>query len=334
MKAYQLKVTIKDSHPPIWRRLIVPAGLSFSQLTLVLVNAIGWDGYHLSDYEFKQEGVILSENPEDAWDWDCDDDVVDSSEYLIDEFFEVGSSFVYTYDFGDNWEHKIDVEKLIPDYEYAYPMVIKYKGNTPPEDCGGIWGYYNMLNILNDPSDPEYEDIKDCFDQDEYNMDETNKLLSKMVKTRRKIKPRSEEELWADFEKGKYEMGQVEPPADRGDYDDYDDDFEDSFWDNEYNNFNKQQMEDALREELGDLLEHTALVMATSRLSKNTKMTADEIKKALEIPDKDWPEILEASKRGEAAWNGFNALNQKEEQPKSDSKKTKIVQFDPKKKKK
>ena len=70
MKAYQLKITIKDSHPPIWRRIIVPAGLSFSQL-------------------------------------------LDSANYIIDEFFEQVKSFTYVYDFGENWRQQVQIENVI-----------------------------------------------------------------------------------------------------------------------------------------------------------------------------------------------------------------------------
>lgn len=86
MKAYQMKIAIKDSHPPIWRRFIVPAGLSFSQLSVVLNEVMGWCGYHLSAFEFYYLWVRLEDEPE----MDCfgDFDVYDSAEHIIDSLME------------------------------------------------------------------------------------------------------------------------------------------------------------------------------------------------------------------------------------------------------
>ena len=158
MKAYQFKVTIKDTHPPIWRRVIVPAGISFNQLTLILNRVIGWCGYHLSSYIFQNLHLEFEDDPEEDFRIWSDNEILDAAEYLIDDYVEAVKSFTYYYDFGDDWSHLVQVEKVIPDYENNYPVVLKYKGNTPPEDCGGVWGYEEHLRIMDDPEDPEYED--------------------------------------------------------------------------------------------------------------------------------------------------------------------------------
>lgn len=83
MKAYQLKIAINDSHPPIWRRLVVPAGISFSQLTVILNITMGWSGYHLSDYEFKDYDLIISDDPEESFGF-YDMDEIDAGNTCID----------------------------------------------------------------------------------------------------------------------------------------------------------------------------------------------------------------------------------------------------------
>ncbi|MBQ6415298.1 MAG: plasmid pRiA4b ORF-3 family protein [Butyrivibrio sp.] len=197
MKAYQLKVTIKKSKPPIWRRCIVPGEISFSQLTHILRKVIGWSGYHLSEYSFNGLKIKLVENAsEDDWMWDYE--VLDSSEYLIDDFFSAAKSFSYVYDFGDWWDHEVKIEKIIEDHENNYPIVTKYKGITPPEDCGGIYGYYQMMDTLSDSKNPEYEEMKEWYGDDseyEYNLEAVNNRLSAMTVTNKKIKPISEREL-------------------------------------------------------------------------------------------------------------------------------------------
>ena len=197
MKAYQLKVTIKNSKPPIWRRCIVPAGISFSQLTLILREVIGWSGYHLSEYTFNGLKIrLLEDASEDDWMWDYD--VLDSSEHLIDNFFESVKSFTYVYDFGDWWAHEVKIEEVIDDYDKNHPVVTKFKGNTPPEDCGGIGGYYDLMETLSDPKNPEYKDMKEWYGHavnDVYDMEEVNNRLSAMTVTGKKIKPISENEL-------------------------------------------------------------------------------------------------------------------------------------------
>ena len=69
-----------------------------------------------------------------------------------------GSKFSYTYDYGDNWEHSILVQKVLPhDQSMSLPSCIGGKRNGPPEDCGGAYGYQNMLKVVSDPDDPEHE---------------------------------------------------------------------------------------------------------------------------------------------------------------------------------
>lgn len=109
MKAYQLKIIIKETKPSIWRRVIVPAELSFSQLIVVINKAMDWYGYHLSGFTFRKLHIELEEEPEENFSSFAQNEILDASEYLIDEFLEEVKSFTYVYDFGDYWDHLIQI---------------------------------------------------------------------------------------------------------------------------------------------------------------------------------------------------------------------------------
>ena len=96
--------------------------------------------------------------------------------------FGAGDSCFYDYDFGDSWRHKIVLEKILHfDKEQKYPVCIKGKRNCPPEDCGGIWGYYDLLEIIKNPKHPDYESMMDWlgddFDPEYLDFEEINELL-------------------------------------------------------------------------------------------------------------------------------------------------------------
>ena len=180
MKAFQLKMVIKDSKPPIWRRIIVPSGITFSQLSMILNEAMGWSGYHVFKFEFYHLELHIMEDVDDfvgigPWDYR------EAGTTYIREYLEENDWFTYTYDLGDCWDHRVTVEKVLEDYEENYPKVIKYKGDCPVEDCGGIWGYYDCLDVIADPSDPEYEDRLAWMEMqgypNEYDMEAVNQRL-------------------------------------------------------------------------------------------------------------------------------------------------------------
>ena len=178
MKAYQFKITIKNSHPPIWRRVIIPAGITFSQLSIILNEVMGWCGYHMSSFEFRNLNIYIEDEPEDiGW---GQFETLDGTKTIIDKFFDDEKRLVYIYDFGDFWEHKIEIEKVLFDYEKEYPIVVKFKGDTPYEDCGGIYGYYELLEILDNPKHPQYEDMSMWVEghfHNDYDIDCANKAL-------------------------------------------------------------------------------------------------------------------------------------------------------------
>ncbi len=138
-KGYQLKITIKDSHPPIWRRVIVPEHITFYDLDNIIEALFGWTHSHLFEFDLYNKRVTFMGNPMDLQDEQSD------AEECIDDWIEEGLSFLYTYDFGDDWIHTIKVEKIV-EYDARYPKVLKYKGPNMIEDCGGIWGFERYRN--------------------------------------------------------------------------------------------------------------------------------------------------------------------------------------------
>lgn len=134
---YQLKITIKNSRPPIWRRIIVPEHITFVDLDNIIEAAFGWTHDHMFAFKFGNWEEEFVGTP-----FGSDEDTAD---VCIDPWMEEGISFSYIYDFGDDWVHTIKVEKIVP-YEERYPQVTKYKGPNMIEDCGGIWGFYEYID--------------------------------------------------------------------------------------------------------------------------------------------------------------------------------------------
>lgn len=178
---YQLKVTLKGSRPTIWRRIQVPENISLYQLHLVLQAVMGWDNYHL--YRFRIGGLDFGE-PEPEKDLLFRQQMKNAKRTTLNKAVTVEKAkFIYEYDFGDSWEHEILVEKIIAaEPGVHYPVCIKGERACPPEDCGGMWGYVDLLNIINDPSHEQHKERLEWlgrkFDPEAFNIDAINKLLS------------------------------------------------------------------------------------------------------------------------------------------------------------
>ena len=210
MKAFQLKIAIKNSKPPIWRRVIVPAGITFSQLSMILNEVMGWSGYHLFEVEFYHLELRIIENADEYMDIGYGPyDYLEASTTYIREYLEENDWFTYTYDLGDDWQHRVTIEKILDDYDYNYPQVLKYKGNCPPEDCGGIYGYYEYLDIINDKDHPEYEERLAWMEMQgypcEYDMEGVNaRLREQFFYKWGKGEKRLQGVIYEEFFDGKY----------------------------------------------------------------------------------------------------------------------------------
>jgi hypothetical protein len=151
-RVYQLKVTLTETKPPVWRRLLVDGAATLAELHEVIQAAFGWWNYHLYDFEFGRACYGIPDP-----DWDDGPPMRDARRTRLDKVAKVDTSFTYTYDFGDNWTHKITVEKIIPATpDLDLPACVGGRRAGPPEDCGGAWGYAELLHVLADPTHPEH----------------------------------------------------------------------------------------------------------------------------------------------------------------------------------
>jgi Plasmid pRiA4b ORF-3-like protein/Domain of unknown function (DUF6933) len=150
---FQLKVTLLDTKPPIWRRVRVDGASTLDHVHEVIQAAFGWCNSHLHEFEVGRQRFGIPD-PDDDW----GEPAHDERRIRLDAVAGEGSSFGYTYDFGDGWEHRVVVEKLLPTADSAVPACIDGRRACPPEDCGGPWGYRELLEILADPAHPEHEE--------------------------------------------------------------------------------------------------------------------------------------------------------------------------------
>jgi Plasmid pRiA4b ORF-3-like protein len=145
-----LKITLDDVKPAVVRRIEVPLGIRLDRLHLTIQAAMGWTNSHL--YELRAGDVGWSTPYPDA-DWSGD--FLDARKAKLGGVLEdIGKKkLVYLYDFGDGWEHKIKVERLAdPEPGVLYPRLIQVSGRCPPEDCGGPWGYAELLEAIKIPN--------------------------------------------------------------------------------------------------------------------------------------------------------------------------------------
>ena len=159
-QVYQFKITLMGTKPPIWRRIQVPKTYTFWDLHVAIQDAMGWLDYHLHEFEIPHPSTDLTVNigiPDDEF----GREVIPGWETKIADYFSrENQSAVYTYDFGDDWRHKIELEKILPTEKgVKYPLCIKGRRACPPEDCGGVWGYGDFLEIIKDPNHEEHQEM-------------------------------------------------------------------------------------------------------------------------------------------------------------------------------
>jgi hypothetical protein len=176
---YQLKITLVDSKPPIWRRIIVRPNISLPRFHLVLQATMGWQDGHLHLFRVGQD---MYGEPDDEMDFMKSEIRVRLDKLLRTE----KDSLNYEYDFGDGWEHKVLLEKVLPfDPAIKTPYCVKGKLACPPEDCGGLGGYYGLLEVLADPKHPDYESMLEWlgggFDPHAFSLAAVNELLGELA---------------------------------------------------------------------------------------------------------------------------------------------------------
>lgn len=172
---YQLKISLNNIKPLIWRRFVVNSDIKLPDLHKVIQTVMGWTNSHL--HQFIVDGKFYSEPDNDSL-----LEYTDYKKIILNQVLsEEKKSITYEYDFGDGWEHEILLEKILPNHIKKYPYCTEGERSCPPEDCGGPPGYEELLKILSDPGDDEYDEIiewlGDDFDPEYFDIDEINDML-------------------------------------------------------------------------------------------------------------------------------------------------------------
>jgi hypothetical protein len=174
---FQLKITLQESKPPIWRRIQVRGSTTLSKLHQILQTVMGWTDSHL--HQFIADGVYYG-IPDPDW-----ADLAIKSERRVklgQLVMAVKDRFVYEYDFGDSWEHALVVEKVLPaEPGVRYPICLAGKRACPPEDVGGIWGYTEFVEAIRQPTHPEHDAmltwVGGSFDPEAFDREAINQAL-------------------------------------------------------------------------------------------------------------------------------------------------------------
>jgi hypothetical protein len=181
---YQLKIVLEDVRPQIMRRVLVPADIPLNALHEVLQVAMGWTDSHLHSFAFGEREFTAHYEEGDLEELDMEDERGVPLSGLITA---PKATFTYQYDFGDNWQHIVTLEKVLPpDPNSEYPVCLAGKRACPPDDCGGTWGYAGLLKVLRDPTHPEYRDMRTWvgrkFDSELFDLEKVNKTLRQLRK--------------------------------------------------------------------------------------------------------------------------------------------------------
>jgi hypothetical protein len=173
-KAMQVKITLKDIKPPIWRRVLIKDSIILDDLHDIIQFSMGWENCHMYDFEFNGTRFMPAEY--------VDHGARSSNLKLSSLKLREKDKINYTYDFGDSWEHQIVIEKVSPiDKTQLYPFCIKAMRACPPEDSGGIPGYEYKIEAITNKSHPDRDDIIDWmgedFDPEDVSLAEINRDL-------------------------------------------------------------------------------------------------------------------------------------------------------------
>jgi hypothetical protein len=194
--AVQIKVTLDDIEPPIWRRLVVPLTTTLSDLHHILQAAMGWTDSHLHQFEIGglRYGDLDMLN-QDRFEGDAQ--AFDASKVRLRDCqfrYDDGPTFFYVYDFGDDWRHTVQFEKLLA-IKPAPKTVTCTEGarSCPPEDVGGPPGYFEFLRVLLNPEPGEIEEQRHLkrwsggkFDPERFDLAKTDKVVRGALRKRRR----------------------------------------------------------------------------------------------------------------------------------------------------
>jgi hypothetical protein len=166
-RVYQFKISLKGIKPVIWRRILVPETYTFWGLHVAIQDAIGWTDSHLHEFVIRDPATGAQEEigiPDE----DGELEILPGWQRKIASYFSKEKpSAMYVYDFGDDWVHTVKLEKVLPrEKGVSYPLCVGGEKACPPEDCGGVHGYQQLVEILMDPTHEEYEEMNEWAGKD------------------------------------------------------------------------------------------------------------------------------------------------------------------------
>ena len=168
-KGLELEIRLNLEKFDIRRRVIVPLNCSFFNLHKVIKTVFDWKDYHMHDFVIfdgdEPIANIVSEDDEEPL---MDITTLKEKQTKLCEFLPKYKNIVYTYDFGDNWEHIVQIKNILFDYDKNYPTCIDGNGDSPPEDVGGEGGFEEFVEIMKDPSHEDYKHMKEWAESQWY----------------------------------------------------------------------------------------------------------------------------------------------------------------------
>lgn len=170
MKGYQLKITLKGTSPPVWRRIWIPADMTFRNLHEAIQYLFGWMDYHLYDFEIAREHVKILCDDGEAFEFERDT-VFKDMDTPLHTYLKEKMKLVYTYDYGDNWEHVILVEKQNEE-ALSQIKLLKWKQDNLAEDAGNVDGYQEIVAKAADETNEEHEKMKNWLEMQHIPFDE------------------------------------------------------------------------------------------------------------------------------------------------------------------
>jgi hypothetical protein len=176
---YQLRITMPELSPPLWRRVLVPGGYTLDRVHRVIQYAVGWQDLHLHSFEI---GGAQYGEPDPVGELALRDEL----DTRLDAVVGKGDTFSYTYDFGDWWEHELAVEDVFgAEPDLRYPICVAGARACPPEDVGGPEGFQDLLEVLADPGHPQRSTLRDWlgreYDPEEFDARLVTTLLRRLT---------------------------------------------------------------------------------------------------------------------------------------------------------
>ena len=181
-QVYQIKVVLLETEPPIWRRFLVPSSVTLHRLHLILQDVMGWSNYHLYRFQIGREDYGEPHPDNEFNELYFKNSRRTKLGQVVTKKRDV---FQYEYDFGDSWQHMLLVEDILgyqPDMRY--PVCLAGERACPPEDCGGPYGYAELLETISDPEHEDYQDMLTWlggnFDPNSFDIEIVNLKLKSM----------------------------------------------------------------------------------------------------------------------------------------------------------